>query len=232
MRDQPPGLIGVEPVSREEHGLDPARHLHELMDAGPMRERRQDEGGVPVGGARHQVAEVVRDHEGHLAVRQHRGLGTARRARRVEEPAWIVMLDGRGWYADAIVLRHQGIVILAELRSSDGNHEPDVGGRLACGRDVFGKVGMADHGGGAARLAEIGNLTRRLPEVRRHPDRADPEAGEHRLEHLVAVLGLHQDAITFLHASGDQCSRHRVDPPVKLGPGPGRIAPDKADVVP
>ena len=119
--DQPPGLVGVEPVAREQHGLDPARHLHELMDAGSVRERRQDQGGVPVGGARHQVAEVVRDHEGHLAVRQHRGLGTARRARREEEPAWIVVLDGRDRYAAARIAADEGIVILAELRSSDRN---------------------------------------------------------------------------------------------------------------
>ena len=91
---------------------------------------------------------------------------------------------------------------------------------------------MADHGGGAARLAEIGDLTRRLPEVRRHPDRAEPEAGEHRLEHLVAVLGLHQDAVALPHAPGGQCRRHGVDPPVELGPGPGRVAPDEADLVP
>ena len=109
--------------------------------------------------------------------------------------------------------------------------EPDVGGSLARGRDVFRKIAMTDHRRGAARLAEIGHLARRLPEVRRHPDRAEPEAGEHRLEHLVAVLGLHQDAVALLHASGGQCRRHRVDPSVELGPGPGRIPPDEADLV-
>src|SRR3954465_14149333 len=48
----------------------------------------------------------------------------------------------------------------------------------------FGKVAVADHGRGAARLPEVGDLARRLPEVGRHPDRAQAEAGEHRLEHL------------------------------------------------
>ena len=115
-RDQPPGLVGVEPVAREQHGLDPARHLHELVDAGSVRKRRQDQGGIPVGGARHQVAEVVRDHERHLAVSENRGLGAARRARREEEPARIVMLDGCYGNGLAPMLLDEGIVVLAELR--------------------------------------------------------------------------------------------------------------------
>ena len=109
----------------------------------------------------------------------------------------------------------------------------DLGRGLARRRDVFGKVAMADHRGGAARLAEIGDLTRRLAEVRRHPDRTDAGSRRTSTSNIwLQFLRLHQNAVAFLHAPGGQRGRHRVDAPVELGPGPGRIAPDEADLVP
>ena len=180
-------------------------------------------------GPRHQIAEVVRDHEGHLAMGEDRGLGTTCRAGRVEKPARIVMLDSRCWHTDPIVLRYQGVIVLAEVRSPDGDHKPDVGSSLARGRDVFRKIAVTDHRRGAARLGEIGHLARGLTVVRRHPDSTEPERGEHRLEHLVAVLGLHQDTVALLHASRGQGRRHGLHPSVELGPCPGIVPPDEAD---
>ena len=138
--------------------------------------------------------------------------------------------SGYGLARDVARRAHRSPRRTPTLRSKSTNRMSGRG--LARGRGVFGKIAMADHRRGTARLAEIGDLVRRLAEIRRHPDRAEPEAREHRLEHLVAILGLHQDAVALLHAPRGQRRRHRVDAPVELGPGPGRIAPDEADLVP
>jgi len=77
---------------------------------------------------------------------------------------------------------------------------------------------------------QIGDLVRRLAEVRRNPHGAQAEAGEHRLEHLVAVLGLHQNAVAFRDAVGGERGRHGVHAPVDLGPGPSRVAPGERNL--
>jgi hypothetical protein len=102
----------------------------------------------------------------------------------------------------------------------------------AAGADVIGEGACADQPDRAACLGQVGHLVGGLPEVARHPDRAESEAREHRLEHLVAVGGLHQHAV----ALGDtelRCQRrgHRVDPAIELPPGPLLLTPDDGDAV-
>ena len=65
----------------------------ELMHAGAMRQRRDHQRGVLLGGAGHQIGEMVGHHKGHLAMGQHRRLGSACGARGEEEPAGIVIVD-------------------------------------------------------------------------------------------------------------------------------------------
>jgi hypothetical protein len=63
------------------------------MHAGAMRQRRDDQGRVALRGGGHQVGQVIGHHKRHLAMGQHRRLGSARGARGEEEPAGIVVLD-------------------------------------------------------------------------------------------------------------------------------------------
>ena len=106
--DQPEGLVHVEAVGRQQDRRRTARHDVELVDAGPVRQGGHDQGGVFLRRSRHEVAQVIVDDERHLAMRQHRRLGPARRARGEEEPAGIVMLDRRRRRLSALVLVDQG----------------------------------------------------------------------------------------------------------------------------
>ena len=54
--------------------------LRELMDACAVGQRRNHQGRIRLRGARHQVAEVVRDNERHLPMGEDGGLGPTRRA--------------------------------------------------------------------------------------------------------------------------------------------------------
>ena len=228
---QCPGLVDIEAVARQKDRLHRARHLHELMDPRPMRERRDHQRGIRMGRAGHQVAEMVRDHEGHLAMGEHGGLRAPGRAGGEEEPARIVVLHARHGNGLGHVVLHKRVVVFAETRAPDGDHEADRRCCLPHGRGVLGKVAVADHAGRAARLRQIGDLVRRLAEVRRHPDGAEPEAGEHRFEHLVAVLGLHQHAVSLSDPLCGKRCRHRIDAPVEIRPCPVALAPDEADLV-
>ena len=194
-----------------------------------MRERRHHERGVGRGRARHQVAEVVGHDEAHLPVRQHARLRPPRGAGREEEPAGVVVSDGRFLNARAHVALDQAVVVVA-AGCADGNGDADARRRLPRRGDVGGELAAADHRRRAARLGEVGDLARRLAEVGRHPDRAQAKAGEHRLEELVAVPRLDEHAIALAHAAGGQRGGHGIDPAVQLGPGPGRLAPHEADL--
>ena len=73
--DQLPGLLAVQPLARQQHGRRAARHLRQRVDARAMRQRRHDQRDVVLGGARHQVAQMVADDEFHLPMRQHAAFG-------------------------------------------------------------------------------------------------------------------------------------------------------------
>ena len=191
--DQLPGGGDVEALGGHQHGLHAAGDLGELVDAGAVRERRDDERGVGRGEARHQVAEVVDDDEGHLAVGQHRGLRPAGGAGGEEEPAGVVALDRHLGGGLAHVLGDERVPGGAEAGLADRDGEAAASQAAACS----GKAALQIMADGAGGLRQVGDLVGGLAEVRRHVDRADAEAGEHRLEHLVAVLRLHEDAVAL-----------------------------------
>ena len=90
-------------------------------------------------------------------------------------------------------------------------HPPSEGERRARGfrgGGMVGKIAVAKERLRAGGGGEIGDLVRHQAEIGRHPDRAEPERRKHRPEHLVAILGMHQDAV----ALGD-AARRQVPPP-------------------
>ena len=89
---QLPDLLGVEARGRRQHGAGGARHLGQQMDAGAVRQRRHGQADVLLGRARHEIAQMIGDHEGHLPMRQHCRFRPPGGAGCEEEPAWIVML--------------------------------------------------------------------------------------------------------------------------------------------
>ena len=115
--DQPEGLVDIEALRGQQDGRHAARGLHELVHAGAVRQRRHHQRGVVLGGAGHQVGEVIGDDKGHLAVGQHRRLGTPGGAGGEEEPAGIVVLD-RGVVDDGAGMRRDRFAqgCLAERR--------------------------------------------------------------------------------------------------------------------
>ena len=120
---------------------------------------------------------------------------------------------------------------LAERALADPPGESERRARRLHRRGMIGKIAVAQKRLGAGGGGEISDLVRHQPEIGRHPDRAEPERGEHRPEHLVAILGMHQDAVALADAARGKRRRQRRDVPIDLAPGPGPIAPDEADAV-
>ena len=118
--DQPECLVDVEALGRQQDGRHAARDLHQLVDAGAVRQRRDHQRGVVLRGAGHEVGEMVGDDKRHLAVGQHRRLGAAGGARGEEEPAGIVVLD-RGIFNPGARVRGDRIAqgLLAERALAD-----------------------------------------------------------------------------------------------------------------
>ena len=143
---------------RQQDGRHAARRLHELVHAGAMRQRRDHQRGILLRGAGHEISEMVGHHEGHLAMGQHRRLGTPGGARGEEEPAGIVILD-RGILDPRARMRrdcfaHRG---LAERALAD---PPGEGERRACAARcrMVRKIAMTQEALGAGGRREIGRL--------------------------------------------------------------------------
>ena len=190
--------------------------------------------------ARHQVAQVVGDDEAHLAVGQHRGLRPARGAGGEEEPAGIVVLDRRGGRLAPLWARRSARRQAASPKPAcpSSQMSRNVRHGLAHRRGMLGEVGLAQQERGCAeprpcRRPRPGSQ----PEVGRHPDRAEAEGGEHRLEHLVAVLATARArGRPWLHAQpaaprpGRRRAR-RARAQVQAGrPRPGRCVREAAGV--
>ena len=109
-----------------------------------MRERREHERGVPLGRSRHEVGELVGDHESHLVVGQDGGLRAAARAGGEEVPGGIADLDVRVRYAVA------GTVERGDLADRICAAAGDPQGAPAQGVDRLGD------GGGVVALARRG----------------------------------------------------------------------------
>jgi len=129
-----------------------------------------------------------------------------------------------------VIFGNQRIVIVAERRRTNGDRNANARCRLFRRCDMVRKFSAANHGGSAARFGEIGDFIRRQTKIGRHPDRAEPKAREHALEHLIAVLRLHQDAVALPYAARGKHHSHRVHATVELRPGPAPLAPDQSNL--
>ena len=228
--DQAKRLGDIELLGRKQNGRHAARGLHELVNAGAMRQRRHHQRGIGLRGTRHQVGEMVGDDEGHLAMGQHGRLGTSGGARSEEEPAGIVVVDRRILDLDAGLRRdHVAHGALAKTAVTDPPDEFER--RIGRRHRVIRKVAMAQEGLGAGGAGEIGDLIRHQAEIGRHPHRAEPERREHRPEHLVAVFGMNQDAFALDYPTRGEAGGERRHGSVDLAPSPGFVAPDEADTV-
>ena len=210
--DQPEGLFDVEALGRQQDGRHAARGLHQLMHAGAMGQRRDHQRRVGLGRTGHQVAQMIGHHKGHLAMGQHCCLGSACRARGEEEPAGIVIVDRsvfeaapRAWRRYRLAHRLLGEGALAD---PPGERERGLAG---CDRRMIGKVAVAQERLGAGGGREIRHLVRHQPEIGGNPDRAEPEGCKHRPEHLVAILGMDQDAVALDDAACCERRRQRRD---------------------
>ena len=152
-------------------------------------------------------------------MRQHRPLGTPGGAGGVEQPGDVLGVD-------------LGVLEL-----------PGPGGeQLLVVEDLAPGPGGRDHPGGAAdeagdlpqRLDELGRDQHRLrfavvddkdelarvqAEVDRHRAAAGLEAGEHRLQHLRAVVHQHGDVVPLADSEAPQPVRQLVGAPVELRVG-------------
>ena len=228
--DQPERFGDIEFLRRQQDGRHAARGLHELVHAGAMRQRRDHQRGIGLRRARHQVGEMICHHKGHLAVGEHRRLGAAGGAGGEEEPAGIVVIDrcvidlGARMIGDHAA---HGFFAKRPLADPPDEFQRGIGGRLG----VIRKIAMAQKSLRAGGGGEIGDLVRHQAEIGRHPDRAEPKGREHRPEHLVAIFGMHQDAVALGDAPRGEARRQRGDVAVDLAPGPGSVAPDEARAV-
>ena len=119
-------------------------------------------------------------------------------------------------------------VVVVIPRTADGHSKGDP----VTGRDMVRELGPGQQSFGPGRGGEPGNIFRRLAEVGGHPDATEFPASEGGLEHLIAVGGLHQQAVALLQPiavaqGGCECGRPRL----QFCPGPGYVTPDEADVV-
>src|SRR5260221_9108356 len=96
---------------------------------------------------------------------------------------------------------------------------------------MFWKIAMAKERLGAGGGGKPGDLVGHQPEIGGHPDRAQPERGKHRPEHLVAIPGMNENAIALADAARGKRCRQCRDEVIDLAPGPGPVAPDEADTV-
>ena len=77
--------------------LPPRAIMFSWCTPAPCDSGRQHERAIVLGGARHQVAQMVGDDEAHLPMGQHRGFRPAGRARGEEQPAGAVPLHRARW---------------------------------------------------------------------------------------------------------------------------------------
>ncbi len=230
--DQAECFVDVKTLRRKQDGFRAPCGLHELMNARAMRQRCNHERGVVFGGAGHQVGEMICHHKSHLAVGQHRRLGAPGGAGGEEEPAGIVVFDRRIPNGRFRMRRdHIADGFLAEPALADPPGESERRARRFHRGGMVGKIAVTQKGFGAGGGGEIGDLVRHQSKIGRHPDRAQTKGRKHRPEHLVAILGMNQDAVAPDNAARGQRCRKRRDVGVDLPPGPGFFGPDEADTI-
>ena len=229
---QPPEKLGVELVARHQDGGGAAGDIQQHVDAGAVRQRCDRDRTVALRRAWDQIGQVVGNDEGHLPVRQHRGLGPTGRAGGVEEPQRIVRADPGFVRTLAQVLLYQAVDVgLAVGRRTDPDHVGQRWRGRAHGVDMAGEAGLRDHRHRCARAAEVSHFGRRQAKVGRHPDATQAKRHPTALEHGQVVARMHEDAVALLQAALAQRIHHCIDTCVDLAPCPAALAVDQTDVV-
>jgi hypothetical protein len=208
------GLLDVETLGRQQDGRRPARHHVELVDAGAMAERGDNQRGIVLADAGHQVA-------GDWSRRRPCGHGSARRpwsgpvvpevkknqqgssystihVGRMPMPAWAAILSA------TVASPKPGLADRQTNSTQPTDSSPQR-------RDRENRRGRGSPSRRKNRRDR--SLVRHQPEVGRHPDGAETEGCEHREEHLVAVLGMDEQPVALADAARLQRRRQRRDMP-------------------
>src|SRR6185312_13562352 len=118
---------------------------------------------------------------------------------------------------------------LAKTALADPPDEFERG--IGSGLGMIGKIAMAEKRLGTGGLREISDLVRHEAKIGGNPDRTETEGRKHRPEHLVAVLGVNENAVAFDNTALGQGRRQRRGSGIDLTPGPRPVAPDEACAV-
>ena len=158
-------------------------------------------------------------------MRQHRPLGLPGGAGGVEQPG-----DLPGF--DAGVLELPGfcgeqLLVVEDLPPGPGGRDHPGGASNEPG-DLLqrpGELGRGQHRFRFAVVDDVGELARVQAEVDRHRAAAGLEAGEHRLQHLRAVVHQHGDVVPPAGSEAPQPVGQLVGAPVELRVGllPGAL---------
>ena len=105
---------------------------------------------------------------------------------------------------------------LAEAGGADAASSRRSGSAAAMAAAWSGKAAWQRNAFAPEAWASQATSSGTQPEIGRHPDRAEAEGGEHRFEDLVAVLGMHQDAVALADAARRQRRRQGGDPGIEL----------------
>lgn len=105
----------------------------------------------------HQIAQVVGDHEGQLAMGEHGGLGFARSAGGEEEPRRVVALHGDGGWCRAAMAGDQRLIVRA-----DGNRCIHMG---RTGGGMVGELRPAEQEPCPGRACQPCQIVRRKAEI-------------------------------------------------------------------
>ena len=204
----------------------PRATCDQRMHAGAVRQRRDHQGHIALGGAGHQVRQVVVDDELQLPVREHRRLRSPGGAGGVEEPGWMIAPD--------LHRRHRRRVIGGERVpgqavpfGAHGDFQPHAGFSAFAAAAWSGNAGSKMCTAApedAARYATSGGVRRKL--VGTHTAPALHAA------HIVSskrdrIARMQQNAIAWLHPARRQPRRRGAHPAGERRPGHRAVAPDQ-----
>ena len=230
--DRLPDLPGVHLLAGQQHARRTPCGVDDGVNARAVRERGHDHRAAAVSDAGHQIREMVGDDERHLPVREHPRFRMPGRARRIEEPQGIFVVDFRFIAGRTRVLRHQRLVVqFACARRAERNHMTQRGRSRPYGVDMAFEPCVVNHRARAARLPQIRGLRGGNAKVRRHPDRAETKGDPRALENRQVVARVHQQLVAAAHAELAQGVDGGVHTGVDLAPCGDAVADDHTGFV-
>ena len=147
-----------------------------------------------------------------IAMRQHRALGTARRARGVHDHCDIVVVD-RDLRSGGRIARPARLVLRRKQR-------PQIGQLIPQRSDRWRVMRIDDQRGGATVLDHEREFRPGQAKIERHEDRPQPRCREHREQEHRLVEAEKGDAVAFRHAPRAQPRRAIRDGLLHLAVGP------------